>query len=504
MAPFVATRYADPERLAAYTAPAYDLIEPAERARLTSADPRSIVHLTLPTFGAEDAAARLAAWREDGTLAVEHRSALYVYELAGPGPERATRGWVGAVAFAPPPVVAPHEATVAAVVADRRALRDATHADLEPVVLAHNGAQGPAAALARRIVAERVPDADLTDDAGVRHRLWRVADPTEIAAVRADLATRHAVIADGHHRWTAAFGSRGLPTAPDPAARGPAAVHDPDLVGSATGAASPAAGTADPARAAQAAVAADAAASHGVADRAAGPSASDGVADAADCAAVDAADCAAVDAADCAAVDAAGAPAAHGAAEAAEPVAGAAASHSAAAHRVLALIVPAGEHGPQVRAIHRVLPDTPLDQIDVRHFRCDPVGPLRAAVAADLLAEATESLVLLTDGDRWLRLTEPDPDTAGVPAAWRGLDVALVDVLLVAKRPTVVLRHTVAAAVDEARRARGVALLVRPTATATVLEVAARGVLMPRKSTFFVPKPRTGLVMRCFVDQPSA
>jgi hypothetical protein len=183
-------------------------------------------------------------------------------------------------------------------------------------------------------------------------------------------------------------------------------------------------------------------------------------------------------------------------------VAGAGAADSAAADRVLALIVPAGEHGPQVRAIHRVLPDTPLDQIDVRHFRSEPVGPLAAGTAEELLAEATESLVLLTDGDRWLRLT--DPDTAAVPPAWRGLDVALVDVLLVGERPAVVLRHTVAAAVDEARRARGVALLVRPTATATVLEVAARGVLMPRKSTFFVPKPRTGLVMRCFVDQPTA
>ena len=85
VAPFVATRYADPERLAAYTAPAYDLIEPAERARLISADPRSIVHLTLPTFGAEDAAARLAAWRADGTLAVERPAALFVYDLAGPG-----------------------------------------------------------------------------------------------------------------------------------------------------------------------------------------------------------------------------------------------------------------------------------------------------------------------------------------------------------------------------------------------------------------------------------
>ena len=90
---------------------------------------------------------------------------------------------------------------------------------------------------------------------------------------------------------------------------------------------------------------------------------------------------------------------------------------------------------------------------------------------------------------------------AVTPAAWRALDVALVDVLLVGERPTVLLRHAVAAAVAEARRSDGVALLVRATPTATVLELAARGVLMPRKSTFFVPKPRTGLVLRCFVDQ---
>jgi uncharacterized protein (DUF1015 family) len=381
VAPFVATRYADPVRLAAYTAPAYDLIEPAERARLTSADPRSIVHLTLPTFGAEDAAARLAAWRADGTFAVERAAALYVYELAGPGPQPPTRGWVGAVALAPSTVVAPHEATVAAVVADRRALRAATRADLEPVVFAHGGPPGAAAALAGQVVAERTPDADLTDDVGVRHRLWRVADPAEVATVRADFARRHAVIADGHHRWAAASASA-------------------DLL---------------------------------------------------------------------------------------------------AAGRVLALVVPAGEHGPQVRAIHRVLPGTTLDRLDVRHFRSAPTEPLTAAEAEELLAATTPPLVLATDGERWRRLT--DPDTAAVaPAAWRELPVALVDVLLVGER-AVVLRHSVAAAVDEARRSDGVALLVPATPTATVLDLAARGVLMPRKSTFFVPKPRTGLVLRCFADQ---
>jgi hypothetical protein len=289
---------------------------------------------------------------------------------------------------------------MAGMVADRRALRAATRADLEPVVLAHDGPPGAAARLARKAVAERAPVADLTDDAGVRHRLWRVADPGEVAAVRGDLAERRAVIADGHHRWAAASGSL-EPAAQDGLGRGTAAR---DGLGR-------------------------------------GPAA-----------------------------------------------------------RTLALLVPTGEHGPQVRAIHRVLPGTPLDRVDVRHFHCAPVDPLTPTAAEELLARAAASLVLLTDGERWRRLTAP-ASSAVTPAAWRDLDVALVDVLLVADPAAVLLRHSVAAAVEEARATRGVALLVRPTPTATVLELAARGVLMPRKSTFFVPKPRTGLVLRCFADQ---
>jgi Protein of unknown function (DUF1015) len=489
VAPFVATRYADPVRLAAYTAPAYDLIEPAERARLTSADPRSIVHLTLPTFGAEDAAARLAAWRADGTFAVERAAALYVYDLAGPGPQPSTRGWVGAVALAPPTVVAPHEATVAAVVADRRALRAATHADLEPVVFAHGGPPGPAAALAAQIVAARPPDADLTDDVGVRHRLWRVADPAEVAAVRADLARRHAVIADGHHRWAAATrppdpGGPGDP----PATAGQAAVTQAAITpahAASPGAASGRAGSGG----ARLGGAGSGGARLGGAGSGGGESggAAFGGAKSARAASV-------------AAVF--GGAAGPGAPSAGGEGSGGARSTAAdpVARRVLALVVPAGEHGPQVRAIHRVLPGTTLDQLDVRHFRSAPTEPLTAAEAEALLAAATTPLVLATDGERWQRLTEPDT-TAVTTAAWRELPVALVDVLLVGER-AVVLRHSVAAAVDEARRSGGVALLVPATPTATVLDLAARGVLMPRKSTFFVPKPRTGLVLRCFADQP--
>ena len=42
----------------------------------------------------------------------------------------------------------------------------------------------------------------VTDD-GMTHRLWAVTDPGVQAAITADLATRTALIADGHHRYAA-------------------------------------------------------------------------------------------------------------------------------------------------------------------------------------------------------------------------------------------------------------------------------------------------------------
>jgi uncharacterized protein (DUF1015 family) len=46
----------------------------------------------------------------------------------------------------------------------------------------------------------------------------------------------------------------------------------------------------------------------------------------------------------------------------------------------------------------------------------------------------------------------------------------------------------------------GVALLLRAPSPAAVAAVARAGARMPRKSTLFVPKPRTGLVLRPLAD----
>jgi uncharacterized protein (DUF1015 family) len=60
---------------------------------------------------------------------------------------------------------------------------------------------------AERVAATIGQPAALTckDDSGVRHRVWRVAEPAAIGGFAATLAEVPAYIADGHHRYAAAL-----------------------------------------------------------------------------------------------------------------------------------------------------------------------------------------------------------------------------------------------------------------------------------------------------------
>ena len=63
------------------------------------------------------------------------------------------------------------------------------------------------------------------------------------------------------------------------------------------------------------------------------------------------------------------------------------------------------------------------------------------------------------------------------------------------------VHNDAAAAIRAADEAPGgTAVICSPMSTADVYAVAARGELVPRKSTSFDPKPRTGLVMRTFAQ----
>jgi uncharacterized protein (DUF1015 family) len=194
---------------------------------------------------------------------------------------------------------------------------------------------------------------------------------------------------------------------------------------------------------------------------------------------------------------------------------------SAGSDAVLALVTPMGPGGLRVDPIHRVVPDLSFDAAVTAargDFRVTDL-PLEKAEPADVVAAAhrwlaapEETGFLVTDGRRLLRLTDPSAAVLATvppeaPAAWRRLDVVLAHHGLLsgvwqrADDPeSVLIAHTVEEAVRTAEERAGVALLLRAPSPADVAAVARAGARMPRKSTLFVPKPRTGLVLRPLSD----
>ncbi|MEN3362135.1 MAG: hypothetical protein V7637_6117 [Mycobacteriales bacterium] len=187
--------------------------------------------------------------------------------------------------------------------------------------------------------------------------------------------------------------------------------------------------------------------------------------------------------------------------------------------RGLALLVDATAYGPQVHPIHRVIPGLALADAErsaAAGFAVREIaGGEPDALAALATAGKDSPAFLITDGTRWVLLTDPDPAALAeaVPAdrsaAWQRLDVTIAHRLLVDHlwqlrdhEDVVGFRHDIPAALTAARDSGGTALLLNPTPVEAVVDVAAAGDRMPRKSTLFTPKPRTGLLIRAYADEP--
>ncbi|MFI0901442.1 DUF1015 family protein [Streptomyces sp. NPDC020983] len=181
----------------------------------------------------------------------------------------------------------------------------------------------------------------------------------------------------------------------------------------------------------------------------------------------------------------------------------------------LVLLVDTARHPLRVRAIHRVLHHLPVGRaLDAArpYFRVRPLPGYGLGTALGVLAEAaaggTAFLLAGDTGDFYL-LDRPDLARldrwvpAGRPEAWRRLDAtvlhsALLDhVWQVPDSPdSIGYLHTAESAVQQAGRHAGTAVLMHPVRESVVLDLARQGVMMPRKSTSFGPKPASGLVMR--------
>jgi len=165
------------------------------------------------------------------------------------------------------------------------------------------------------------------------------------------------------------------------------------------------------------------------------------------------------------------------------------------ADAVMTFVVELIEDELDVGPIHRLLSGLP-EGFDLR-AAFDPFFEIEAFRFSDAPTihriQELGGLVLVLPGDAWL--LRPRPETI---SASRDLDSSRLDLAL-ASLPdhALVYQHGVEhirSAVETGAAQAGV--LLRPVTIDQIIEIAKGGEKMPPKSTFFAPKPRTGVVFR--------
>lgn len=151
----------------------------------------------------DQAATRLARLRAAGLLRRDQRPGYYVYRLSRG--EQVQTGLVAAASLAAYRCgrIRRHEVTLAAVEDDRVRQIERLNAQTGPALLIHRRSAAIDDSLAE--IARTEPTVDCATVNGVRHALWVVDRPADIARLTAAFeAQPRLYIADGHHRTAAA------------------------------------------------------------------------------------------------------------------------------------------------------------------------------------------------------------------------------------------------------------------------------------------------------------
>src|SRR5215469_16920938 len=201
--PFRALRY-DPARvpLALAATQPYDKITPEMQERYYASSPYNLVRIILGKRFANDhekenpytrAAGFLSDWRRNGVLLQDSLPSLYNYRQRfvppGSNSELERKGFIGLgrIEDYSSGVVFRHEQTLAKPKADRLDLLRATRAHFGQIFMLYSD---PESEIDQALACVRVPDAELTDEYGVLHQLWRDSDQSSIARVQNKMADK--------------------------------------------------------------------------------------------------------------------------------------------------------------------------------------------------------------------------------------------------------------------------------------------------------------------------
>jgi uncharacterized protein (DUF1015 family) len=189
------------------------------QARYLAASPYNLVRIILGERKPDDtetdnvytrAARYLDAWIAQAIVARDPEPGIFPYfqEFAVPdtGERLVRKGFIalGAVQDYSAGIVHRHEHTLAGPKKDRLELLRHTHAHYGQIFMLYPDPAGEIDAQLDQ-AATAAPLAEVADEYGAVHRLWKIADSARVAALMGD---KKLLIADGHHRYETALAFR--------------------------------------------------------------------------------------------------------------------------------------------------------------------------------------------------------------------------------------------------------------------------------------------------------
>lgn len=216
---FRGIRY-NPEKIENFSdvlAPPYDVINSKEQEELYNKNPYNVIRLILAK-GEDDskyqeAAQTFRSWIENDTLTHDEEPSIYPYyqEFEESGKKLTRKGFLAAVKiedFSTKKIL-PHEKTFPKHKRDRLKLNTACKANMSPVFSVYSDPETTIEKLLDEKLT-RAPIFDITNEDGVRNRLWKISDPDTISFIGNHLKDKSLLIADGHHRYETAIEYRNI------------------------------------------------------------------------------------------------------------------------------------------------------------------------------------------------------------------------------------------------------------------------------------------------------
>jgi uncharacterized protein (DUF1015 family) len=197
-------------------APLFDLISKEEQEQLYQSSPYNMVRLNLGKQFPEDtdtdnrytrSAKVLQEWIQKKVLIPSPAPSLYVYTMQLAGNPEPLLGFIGLIElqeFSSGQIL-PHENTLRAPVEDRVKLTTACKSYFDPIFGLFQENHGQVREIIKNWIDNREPETRMHDEAKTLHQFWTIDDQEIINLIRNSILPDTVMIADGHHRYTAAL-----------------------------------------------------------------------------------------------------------------------------------------------------------------------------------------------------------------------------------------------------------------------------------------------------------